>query len=142
MRELEESGFLGKLTDLDLSPQMHGSRFALVGAAVAFIVQPTLAAELTPMQGRLIALLAYIQVSRDHCGFLIDVALLRRTAADAGITFEPPGQVSARDESFTDAERKFVGLRRSVECAYALERFGPEGAEIPGLIARRPQSTQ
>jgi hypothetical protein len=95
---------------------------------------------LTLSQASLIALLTYIQVSRDKCGYLIDVDVLGRTAVDAGVTFESPEQQRARDEGFADAERRFVGIRQSVECAYALERFGPSGSEMPDLIGRRPST--
>jgi hypothetical protein len=79
-------------------------------------------------------------VSRDKCGYLIDVDVLRRTATDATVTFQTPEQLKARDEGFADAERRFVGIRQSVECAYALVRFGPGGSEMPDLIARRPST--
>ena len=113
-------------------------RTALAVIALQALVCSSAAASLTPAQSKLIDLLTYIQVSRDNCGYLIDVDVLRLTAAREGISFGTPDEQRALADGFANADQAFSGIRRTVECAYALERFGPNGSEMPGLVNRRP----
>ena len=114
----------------------------LIRIALAFglaLLSPAAAdPTLTPAQVRFITLATYIQVARDHCGLLIDVDVIRLAATRVAITFTSPAELKARDDGFAAAERAFAGLRRSVECAYALQRYGPEGSEFKGLTERKP----
>lgn len=93
---------------------------------------------LRPAQRTLIRLLTFIQVARDRCGFVIDVDVLRQAAGDAGIDFRTAEQQAVRNLGFAEAEHMFRAGRERLECAYAPERFGPDGSELKGLIERRP----
>ena len=116
------------------------ARLPRVGVVIAELASPAIAdATLTPAQLRLVELLTYGQVARDRCRFLIDVDLLRLAARRAGIDCQTRAEERARDDGFATAERAFSGRRERVECAYALQRYGPDGTKFPGLLERRPE---
>lgn len=123
---------------MNVGPAQVASRAVLAGCiVVSTAVAPTLAAELSPVQARLIALLTYIHVSRDRCGHLVGLDSFRKVAADVSGTFVIPEQVAARDEGCTAAEQQFRCIHGPVECPYALARLGPNGSEMPGMIGRK-----
>lgn len=74
-----------------------------------------------------------------RCGFTIDNNVLRATAGSLGLDFRSDLQIDARDAAFEKAGRKFSGLRGSPECAYALDRYGPDGTVFPWLILQAPE---
>lgn len=112
----------------------------LVTLALAALICSAAADSLTASQVRLLDLMTYFQIARDNCGYIIDVDLLKLTAARERISLELPKEQRALSEGFAKAEQSFSGMRRTVECAYALERFGPNGSDMPGLLKRRPPS--
>ena len=93
---------------------------------------------LSPQQIRLVELLAYVQVVRRHCGYVVDLDLLRLVARQENLNFQDPAAVKAAQNGLADAELKFAGLKRGVECLSALEEYGPRGTVFKGLVEKPP----
>lgn len=43
------------------------------------------------------------------------------------------------EQKLAEVTPKFAGIKRTVECSYAMEHYGPTGSEFAGLIRRIAQ---
>jgi hypothetical protein len=113
-----------------------GAAAFLLALAAALASGRAAPAELTPEQTRLVELLSYIHVVQASCGYRISLDVLRLAARQEGLTFSSPLEMKIAENALLDARMKFAGIKRSVECAYALEEYGPTGSTFKGLVAR------
>lgn len=109
----------------------------LAAAILLALTVATLASDgLARAQGRFVALLGFLLAATERCGFVADTVLVDRLGEKVGVTMEGANEMGAMRRAYDDAISRFSGLRGPVECAYALERYGSAGSELPGLLHR------
>lgn len=108
---------------------------ALAAASLPALAQDTPPdIPLTRQQTDLIGLITYLQVARRACGYVVEPSTMSMLARDGRITLETDIEQKVAAEKLQEHYQTFGGVKQVLECAHALEQFGPEGKRVKGLL--------
>lgn len=105
---------------------------ALLAAFGARAQEP--AQELSQRQVQAIEVIAYLQVTRKVCGYIVEPEIMRMTALDGDLTLDTELEQAALVRKLAETYEKFSGVKRVLACGDALEEYGPAGKRVKGLL--------